>query len=69
MKIETGDIYAINAKQLDGCALSPCDSDQLALVGMLDVGKRVPEGWRVLSGNASFSIVATVCLRYEAPEA
>lgn len=51
---------------ISGDALNPCHSDLIAQTKSLDVGLRVPEGWRVLSGNERQSTIARVCYRYEA---
>ena len=39
--------------------------DLIAQQGYLAVGERVPEGWRVLTGNAISSLVARVAYRFE----
>lgn len=51
---------------ISGDALYPCGTDLIAQTKSLNVGLRVPEGWRVLSGNTSHSTIARVCYRYEA---
>ncbi len=51
---------------LKGDPLDPaCPGDLIAQIGSLDVGQPVPEGWRVLTGNAHTSQVARVVLRAE----
>jgi hypothetical protein len=51
---------------ISGDALNPSSTDLIAQTASLDVGKRVPNGWRVLSGNERQSTIARVCYRYEA---
>ncbi len=51
---------------ISGDPLEPASTDLIAQTALLDVGKRVPEGWRVLSGNERQSTIARVCYRYEA---
>ena len=54
---------------ISGDPLDPSGSDLIAQVEQLAVGKPVPEGWRVLSGNLTYSSIARVCYRYEAEQA
>ena len=61
-------IWGIENHLLQGDAITPTDTDLIAQLGMLDVGEPVPEGWRVLSGNALFSSVGRVAYRYEIEE-
>jgi hypothetical protein len=56
-------VFGINNTLISGDAVSPSDGDLIAQVGMLDVGCPVPNGWNVLSGNASTSSVGRVVLR------
>lgn len=51
---------------ISGDALEPTSCDLIAQTKLLAVGKPVPEGWRVLSGNSTHSTIARVCYRYEA---
>ena len=53
---------------LSGDPLEPCSTDLIAQTRLLVVGKPVPEGWRVLSGNTDHSTIARICYRYEAEE-
>lgn len=53
---------------IEGDALAPSSTDLVAQTRSLPVGERVPEGWRVLSGNLTESTIARVCFRYEAEE-
>ncbi len=53
---------------ISGDALEPCSTDLIAQTKSLPVGQPVPEGWRVLSGNLSDSIIARVAFRYETEE-
>ena len=61
-------IWGIENKLLQGNAMEPGSSDIIAQLGLLDVGERVPEGWRVLSGNALHSSVGRIAYRYEIEE-
>lgn len=53
---------------ISGDALTPCSTDLIAQTKSLAIGKPVPDGWRVLSGNTLGSTIARVCFRYEAEE-
>ena len=53
---------------IQGDALEPCGSDLIAQLESLPIGRPVPEGWRVLTGNARTSLIARVALRSEAEE-
>lgn len=48
-----------------GDALYPACSDLIAQTRLLPVGEPCPDGWRVLSGNASHSEIGRVLLRDE----
>lgn len=48
-----------------GDALYPSSSDLIAQTRLLPVGEPCPDGWRVLSGNASHSEIGRVLLRDE----
>lgn len=48
-----------------GDPLEPSSGDMIAQTKSLKVGERVPEGWRVLTGNSHESVIARVALRYE----
>lgn len=50
---------------ISGDPLEPCSGDMIAETASLAVGKPVPEGWRVLTGNERESVIARVALRYE----
>jgi len=50
---------------IQGDALEPSGTDLIAQIRQLAVGQPVPHGWRVLSGNTSYSSIARVCYRYE----
>lgn len=52
--------------QISGDPLAPESNDLIAQLDTLAVGKPVPEGWRVLSGNERFSSIARVIYRFEA---
>jgi hypothetical protein len=53
---------------LSGCPMAPASTDVLAQFDSLAVGRPVPDGWRVLSGNAERSEIARVAYRYEIEE-
>ena len=61
----TNPVRITAAKVIEGNALSPGENDIIYLEGRLDVGKPVPEGWRVLTGNNINSLVVWVGYRYE----
>lgn len=61
-------IYGIRSTVIDGDALCPLDTDLIAQTGTLKVGERVPEGWRVLTGNDRTSQVGRVAYRFEIKE-
>ena len=50
---------------LDGDTLNPSSTDILIQKGLLPVGEPVPEGWRVMTGNARESLVIRPVYRYE----
>lgn len=50
---------------IGGDPMKPNTQDLIAQQGTLPVGKPVPRGWRVLTGNASYSLVARVAYREE----
>lgn len=58
-------IYGIRSTLIDGDALNPSSVDLISQVATLDVGQPVPEGWRVLTGNARTSQIGRVAYRYE----
>lgn len=53
---------------ISGDPMRPMTVDIIAQLKQLEVGKPVPEGWRVLSGNERFSTIARVAFRYEIEE-
>jgi hypothetical protein len=53
---------------LKGDPMAPDSTDVIAQFDSLAVGERVPEGWRVLSGNVRESEIARVAFRYEIEE-
>lgn len=53
---------------VSGDPLAPCGTDLIAQTKSLAVGERVPDGWRVLSGNERESTIARVAYRFEAEE-
>lgn len=58
-------ISSITNRLLDGDPFAPESTDVIVQRGYLRVGKPVPEGWRVLSGNIHESTVYRVAYRYE----
>ena len=50
---------------IDGDPLNPCGTDLIAQVSTILVGDPVPEGWRVLTGNSTYSQIARVAHRFE----
>jgi len=59
------DIYARKYTLVEGDAMVPEAYDLLTCVGRLAVGEPVPEGWRVVSGNNSSSLVVATAYRIE----
>lgn len=53
---------------ISGCPLEPSSTDTIAQFDRLPVGRPVPAGWRVLSGNERESEIARVAYRYEIEE-
>ena len=53
---------------VDGDPLDPQCSDVIAEIRTLEVGKSLPIGWRVLTGNNKSSVIGRVVLRYEVEE-
>lgn len=51
-----------------GDPLEPYGNDLIAQVTTLPVGEPVPEGWRVVTGNSTASLIARVAMRYEIKE-
>ena len=50
---------------VSGDPLSPQAGDVIAQIAVLNVWEPVPEGWRVLTGNANVSKIARIVLRGE----
>lgn len=61
-------VSSITNGLLEGDALAPASTDIIVQRGYLRVGKPVPEGWRVLTGNQYESTVYRVAYRYEIEE-
>jgi hypothetical protein len=53
---------------VSGDPMEPCPTDLIAQRALLKVGLPIPEGWRVLTGNARDSVIARVAFRYEIEE-
>ncbi len=53
---------------ISGDPMDPSSTDLIAQTTSLEVNKRVPHGWRVLSGNERYSTIARVAFRYEIEE-
>lgn len=50
---------------LSGDPMAPASTDIIAQFDSLAVGRPVPDGWRVLSGNERASEIARVAYRFE----
>jgi hypothetical protein len=61
-------ISSITSSLSEGDALNPTSTDVIVQKGYLRVGKPVPTGWRVLTGNQYDSAVYRVAYRYEIEE-
>lgn len=61
-------VASITNRLLDGDPLAPESTDIIVQRGYLRVGKPVPDGWRVLTGNNHESTVYRVAFRYEIEE-
>lgn len=59
------DIFGISNFLFEGDAFEQDDSDIIVQKGYLPVGKPIPDGWRVLTGNSTNSVVYRVAYRYE----
>jgi hypothetical protein len=53
---------------ISGDPIEPSSNDVIAQFDRLAVGHPVPDGWRVLSGNATESEIARVAFRFEIEE-
>jgi hypothetical protein len=53
-------IKFIKNNLIEGDAIDPSSTDLIAQVGRLDVGEAVPDGWRVLTGEAAASRVSSM---------
>lgn len=51
-----------------GDPMAPAPTDLIAQTRMIDVGKTVPLGWRVLSGNQFHSEIGRLAYRFEIEE-
>lgn len=58
-------VQVLDSALVRGEPLRPDQGDILAVLGRLDVGEPVPDGWRVLTGNAYTSLVAATFFRHE----
>lgn len=50
---------------IEGNPLQPADTDIIVQRDRLDVGKPVPSGWRVMTGNHETSLIMRIAYRYE----
>jgi len=50
---------------LEGDPMDPQSTDLIVEQARLAVGRPVPEGWRVLTGNMNDSLIVRVAYRYE----
>lgn len=57
-------VYSVSNALIDGDPLDPSPLDLILQRGRLAVGERVPEGWNVLTGNVTDSLVVRVAYRY-----
>tara|TARA_R110000787_G_scaffold240348_1_gene346629 strand:- start:311 stop:811 length:501 start_codon:yes stop_codon:yes gene_type:complete len=48
-----------------GDPMNPEDADMIVQSDHLQTGKPVPDGWRVMSGSAEWSLIMRVAYRYE----
>jgi hypothetical protein len=53
---------------ISGNPMEPESTDRIAQFDSLAVGRPVPDGWRVLSGNTTESEIARVAFRFEIEE-
>lgn len=53
---------------ISGDPMDPNGLDLIAQQDRLAVGKPVPDGWRVLTGNSETSLIARVAFRFEIEE-
>ena len=53
---------------ISGNPMEPESTDIIAQFDRLPVGRSVPDGWRVLSGNTTDSEIARVAFRFEIEE-
>jgi hypothetical protein len=58
-------VASITNRLLDGDPFEPASTDVIVQRGYLRVGKPVPDGWRVLTGNMHESTVYRVAYRHE----
>jgi len=61
-------LTALINRAVTGDPLSPAGDDLIAQTALLPVGEQKPDGWRVLTGNATHSLIARVAMRYEIEE-
>ncbi len=59
------DLTIDRSRLVEGDPLHPDDTDVIVQFASLKVGKPVPSGWRVMTGNINFSLVSRVVYRYE----
>ena len=52
-------------KLIKGNAMNPQDDDIIAQIATLDVGKPLPQGWTVMTGNSGWSIIGRVAMRMQ----
>lgn len=50
---------------LEGDPMDPQSTDLIVEQKRLAIGRPVPDGWRVLTGNMNDSLIARVAYRYE----
>jgi hypothetical protein len=62
-------ISIMSSKLYSGDAMDPGSTDIIIQEGLLDVGQPVPEGWTVMTGNNTHSVVMRIAYRYQIEEA
>lgn len=61
-------IWGLENQLVEGDAMEPLSTDLILQRGRLNVGRAVPQGWRVLTGNQFHSEVVRVAYRFEIEE-
>ena len=53
---------------IEGDPMSPSSTDLIAQTRLIQVGFKVPDGWRVLTGSSTTSKISRIAYRYEIEE-